>query len=612
MLGRRLMGIVATVAALAFAGTAQAETVLRMSLHSDLKIVDPIWTTALITAHHANMIYDTLFAQDEKQQLKPQMVDKYEVSADKLTWTFTLRDGLEWHDGKPVLAEDCVASLKRCAAKESMGQKLMSEVAELSATDAKTFKMVLKEPYGLVLDSIGKPSANIPFMMPKRVAETDPNTQITDYTGSGPFIFKKDEWKPGEKAVYLKNTRYKPRNEPPSGLAGGKVVKLDRVEWITIPDQQTQVNALLNGEIDIIETVPPDLLPLLQKDKNIKTTVVNAAGRQYELRFNVLHKPFDNPKIREAVLYAIDQKPFLEANVGNPEFYSLCKSVFPCGSPLATTKGWDDKLSGNVAKAKELLKEAGYDGTPVLLMHQTDIAGHNNLATVAKPQLEAAGFKVDLQSMDWQTLVSRRTKKDAPAAGGWNAFFTSWGSPDVMNPVSAAFINASCEKATFGWPCDAEIEKLRDAFSKETDPAKQKEIAEQVSLRLSSGYPTFVPLGQFTEEAMHHAGAIRQATHGDSGFFFGKSGTGHNGTHAAGGKFVDNPGADIGPGGMSNMDRNVILFRKFYRPGMHHTSTQAGHFEHLIVADGVELASIGNQPRIGGVNTVYVSEYLAG
>ena len=497
MLGRRLLCAAAAAATFAFAGVAHAETVLKVSLHSDLKIVDPIWTTALITAHHGNMIYDTLFSLDEKLQVKPQMVDKWDVSADKLTWTFTLRDGLEWHDGKPVTAEDCVASLKRWAAKDSMGQKLMSFTTELSAPDAKTIKMVLREPYGLVLDSLGKASANIPFMMPKRVAETDPNTQITDYTGSGPFIFKKDEWKPGEKAVYVKNTKYKPRNEPPSGLAGGKVVKVDRVEWITIPDQQTQVNALLNGEIDMVEIVPVDLLPLLQKDKNVKIMVVNAAGRQYEMRFNVLHKPFDNPKIREAVLYALDQKPFLEANVGSADYYTLCKSVFPCGSPLATTKGWDDKLSGNVAKAKELLKEAGYDGTPVVLMHQTDIAGHSNLATVAKPQLEAAGFKVDLQAMDWQTLVARRAKKDPLDQGGWSAFFTSWGSPDVMNPVSAAFINASCDKATFGWPCDAEIEKLRDAFAKETDPAKQKEIAEQVSLRLSSGYPTFAPLGQF-------------------------------------------------------------------------------------------------------------------
>src|SRR3954464_1221729 len=257
---RRFVYALAT--ALAFAAPASAETVLKVSLHSDLKIIDPIWTTALISTHHGSMVYDVLFAPDEKLVVRPQMVDKWEVSPDKLTWTFTLRDGLEWHDGKPVTAEDCVASIKRWAAKDSMGQKLMGVTAELSAPDAKTIKMVLKEPYGLVLDSLGKASANIAFMMPKRVADTDPNTQITDYTGSGPFIFKKDEWKPGEKAVFVKNTKYKPRGEPASGLAGGKLAKVDRVEWITIADQQTQVNALINGEIDLIEIVPPDLLPL--------------------------------------------------------------------------------------------------------------------------------------------------------------------------------------------------------------------------------------------------------------------------------------------------------------------------------------------------------------
>jgi peptide/nickel transport system substrate-binding protein len=396
-----------------------------------------------------------------------------------------------------VTAADCVASIRRWGVKDSMGQKLMGVVAELTAPDAKTIKMVLKEPYGLVLDSLGKAASNHPFMMPKRIADTDPNTQITDATGSGPFIFKKDEWKPGEKAVYVKNPKYKPRNEPPNGLSGGKVAKVDRVEWITIVDQQTQVNALINGEIDMIEIVPPDLLPLLAKEKTIKVITVNTAGRQYAMRFNVLHKPFDNPKIRQAALYALDQKGFVEANVGNPDYYKLCKSLFPCGSPLESTKGWEDKVGGDAAKAKQLLQEAGYDGTPVVLLHQTDTAGHNNLATVAKPQLEKAGFKVDLQAMDWQTLVSRRAKKDPPDKGGWSAYFTSWGAPDIMNPVAAAFFNASCDKATFGWPCDEALEKLRDAYAKETDPAKQKAIAEQVQLRVIE-YPTHAVLGQFT------------------------------------------------------------------------------------------------------------------
>src|SRR5215210_3950896 len=212
--------------------TAAAAKTLRVSLHSDLKIVDPIWTTALITVNHGYMIYDTLFALDEKLAVQPQMIGRYETSADKLTWTFTLRDGLEWHDGAPVTAEDCVASLKRWSARDSMGQKLMSYVAELAAPDAKTIRMTLKEPYGLVLQTLAKPGASVPFMMPKRVAETDPQRQITEYVGSGPFIFMMDEWRPGEKAVYLKNTKYKPRGEPASGLAGGKVAKIDRVEWI--------------------------------------------------------------------------------------------------------------------------------------------------------------------------------------------------------------------------------------------------------------------------------------------------------------------------------------------------------------------------------------------
>src|SRR5438067_1574851 len=370
MPGRRLA--CALAALFAFAGTAGAETVLKVSLHSDLKIIDPVWTTALISTHHGNMVYDTLFALDDKLQVQPQMVDKWQLSPDKLTWTFTLRDGLLWHDGKPVTAEDCVASIKRWAAKDSLGQKVMGFVDTITAGDAKTFTVKLKEQTGLLIFALGKPSSNVPFMMPKRVADTDPNTQISDFTGSGPFVFKRDEWKPGDKAVYVKFDKYKPRSEPASGLAGGKVVKVDRVEWLAISDQQQAINALLAGEIDYIEAPSHDLLPLIKADKNVKLVDWNPLGNQYTFRPNHLHPPFNNPKIRQALWYAFNQKDFLEAVIGDPTYYKTCKSEFPCGTAMATDTGMAGLLESNFQKSRDLLKEAGYDGTPVVLMHSTD------------------------------------------------------------------------------------------------------------------------------------------------------------------------------------------------------------------------------------------------
>jgi peptide/nickel transport system substrate-binding protein len=476
--------------------SAMAQTTLRAVMHSDLKILDPIWTTAYIVRNHGYMIYDTLFATDEKGDIKPQMLEGFKVSADSKTYTLTLRDGLLWHDGQPVTSEDCIASIKRWAARDSMGQKLNSFIDSMTAVDAKTFTIQLKEPTGLVTLALGKPSSNTPFMMPKRVAETDPTKQIEDFTGSGPFVFMRDEWKPGDKTVYTKFDKYKPRAEVPSGLAGGKIAKVDRVEWRAISDQQQAVNALAAGEIDYIEQPSHDLLPLLKKDANVSILNISQLKGQYVFRPNHLHKPFDNPKILQALWYAFNQEDFLMATIGDAEYIKECKALFICGTPLATTAGMDGLLTGNAKKAQELLKEAGYDGTPVLLMHSTDLKILTNLAPVAKSQMEKAGFKVDMQSMDWQTLVARRAKKDAPSAGGWSAFLTAWTAADVQNPVGTAYLNASCDKALFGWPCNAEMEKLRDNFAKEPDPAKQKAIAEQIQI-LTTKFTPEIPLGEY-------------------------------------------------------------------------------------------------------------------
>jgi peptide/nickel transport system substrate-binding protein len=482
----------------AMGAPALAQTTLRAVMHSDLKILDPIWTTAYIVRNHGYMIYDVLLAQDENGEIKPQMVEKYEALADGKGYTFTLRDGLLWHDGQPVTSEDCIASIKRWAAKDSLGQKMMTFVDSIAAVDAKTFTIKLKEPTGLVLLGLSKPSSNVPFMMPKRVAETDPNKQIEDFTGSGPFVFLKDEWKPGDKTVYAKFDKYKPRSEPVSGMAGGKVVKVDRVEWRAISDAQQAVNALSKGEIDFVEQPSHDLLGTLKKDSNISVIISPPLKGQYVFRPNHIHKPFDNPKIRQALWYAFNQEDFLMATIGDADYIKECKALFICGTPFASTKGMDGLLTSNAKKAQELLKEAGYDGTPVVLMHSTDLKVLTNLAPVAKSLMEKAGFKVDMQSMDWQSVVARRSKKDAPNAGGWNAFLTAWVAADVMNPVSTAYLNSSCDKALFGWPCDAELEKLRDDFARETDPAKQKAIAEAVQLRAIETTPE-IPVGEYVQ-----------------------------------------------------------------------------------------------------------------
>ena len=457
--------------------------VLKFVQNGNLTILDPIWTTAYVTRDHGYMIYDTLFATDANTTVKPQMVDRYEISPDKTLWTFTLRDGLEWHDGKPVTAEDCVASLKRWGARDPMGQKLMDFVAELKSIGDKTFTLKLKEPYGLVLDTIGKPSSNVPFMMPKRIAETDPFKQIDSQVGSGPFIYVNAESKPGEKHVYIKNPKYKPRAEAASGLAGGKVAKVDRVEFIDMPDPTQQANALIAGEIDMVEQVPHDLIPLLKKDKGVQIVNWNPLGQQFVIRFNWLTKPFDNPKIRLAALYSLRQEDYLKATVGEPEYYKVCTAAFVCGTPNGVEIKGDLLTKPDFEKSKALLKEAGYDGSPVVLMQSTTLPVLTNMAPVTKSLLEQGGFKVDMQSMDWQTVVTRRAKKDPADKGGWSAFHTYAIAADILNPIAANFTVANGDKAWFGWPNDPEMEKLRDAYAKETDPAKSKALAAAVQAR---------------------------------------------------------------------------------------------------------------------------------
>jgi peptide/nickel transport system substrate-binding protein len=480
---------------------AAAQSVLRVVPQGDLKVLDPVWTTGTITQNHAALIFDQLFGWDDKFQPQPQMVDTWTVSADGLTYTFKLRDGLFFHDGDPVRAADAAASLNRWGKRDIMGQRLYQAVAKVEGKDDKTLVMTLKEPYGLVLRTIGRQGGLVPLIMKEKYALTDPAVQVTEMIGSGPFMFKKDEWVPGSKVVYVKNPNYKPRPEPASNFAGGKVAKVDRVEWSYLPDPATISAALIAGEIDFWESPTADHLQILRRNRNIVIAVGDPLGNRGILRTNFLFPPFDNPKARQALVWLMVQEDYMRAAIGNdPTEWTTCGAMFTCGSPNATELAAEPMNENDRAKkqemAKRLLAEAGYKGEPLYILQATDFPWFNAAALVFADALKKIGANPQLVALDWNTVLTRRASKKPPHDGGWHVFFTSGGGLGASDPFSNP-ASTACDKAWFGWPCDERIEQLRDAWTREVDPAKQRKIIEDLQVRMYEFVP-YIPWGQWT------------------------------------------------------------------------------------------------------------------
>lgn len=502
---RRFCSLALSALALAAAGPAGAETVLRTVPSSDLKIIDPIWTTANITRNHGYMVYDTLFAADDKGQIKPQMVDKFTASSDNRLWTLTLRPGLKFHDGTPVTAQDVVASLARWGKRDALGQRLYAALDSISAEGPQTVRLAFKKPFGVLLEALGKSSSPVPFIMPRRVAETPADRQIDDFTGSGPFTLAKDDFRPGDRAIYRKFAGYQPRKEPASGLAGGKVVKVDRVEWVFLRDPQTQANALLNGEVDMTELVPATRNPEQILNDKIELLELLPAGA-YSALFNHKQPPFNHPKARRAAMLAVNQEALLRAQVVYRDYYKPCASVFLCGSTYASDGGF---FTGKpqFEEARRLLKESGYDGKPVLLMLPGDAPALNKMPVVYGELLKQVGFNVTVQSMDWATLITRRARKDPVEAGGWSIFITAWGGSDIASPISFSALTGNGDDGFFGWPVDEELESLKTQFIETADLARRKALAARIQTRALEG-GVIAPLGEAKAISAVRRGAV--------------------------------------------------------------------------------------------------------
>jgi peptide/nickel transport system substrate-binding protein len=469
---------------------------LRFAAHADLKILDPVWTTAYITRNHGYLVYDTLFGTDENLQVRPQMIDRVAVSPNRMKYTFTLRDGLRWHDGQLVQSEDCVESLKRWGRNNRFGQLLMAHTGKIAPVDKNTFTLELAERFGLVIDALGNPRA--PFMMPARLASTPAEEQIKEVVGSGPFKFAKDEWQPGEQVVYVRNPDYNPRDEAPSGSTGGKKVYVDKVVWRYIPDPWDAAEDLAAGKVDWWEQPPLDFIPKIEQNPGLQTFLMDPLGTQGWLRPNCLHPPFNNKKAREALLYMMDQVTYLAWAIGQSQYYRPCYSVFACGGPYATMIGAEPMVEHDLTRARQLVKESGYDGKPIVVLHVTDIPFLNAAGIVTRQRLESIGFKVILKSMDWPTTLVVRARKEPPDKGGWNLLHTWWQGADVINPAVHFGVSGTGPSAWFGWPDMPQLEKLVTDWVRAIDQTKRKQLADEIQ-KVTLSEVTYVPWGEWVQ-----------------------------------------------------------------------------------------------------------------
>ncbi len=485
---RKLLGAVSLAAGFALAGAAMGhaqERVLRAVLDAELQVLDPIASTSYITRSYAYMVYDTLIAVNMKGEYKPQMLESWEVSADAMTYTFKLRAGLKFHDGAVVTAEDCVASIKRWGARDGLGRQLMAATKELTVVDANTFKLVLSRPFGLVIEALGKPSSNVPVIMPARLAATEPSKPITEAIGSGPYTFDPAAWRPGDRAIFMRNTNYVPRSEPADALSGGKVAHFDRVEFVSMPDASTRINALLTGEIHYIQRTSPDFIPQLRRNRQIKlTTEPGLAQQMGAVRLNHSQPPFNNPLLRKAFQQLMDQEEFM-AGTGLPsDLYSTnCFSMYMCNSPYASDTGAEALRNVSIERAKQLMREGGYNNEPVVVLQSTDVPVINAIALVTIDRLRRAGFNVVPRATDWSTVAQLRWSKEPADKGGWSLLPLVWFGYDLASPLTHYGIGFNCTDGYPGWSCDEQSKTLLQQFVTESDPEKRRQIAFQLQAR---------------------------------------------------------------------------------------------------------------------------------
>ncbi len=470
---------------------------LRFITSVGLTVLDPIWTASLVTLNHAYAVYDTLYGIAQDLSPKPQMVAGHTVSDDGRTWDFKLRDGLVFHDGEPVRARDAVASMKRWWRRDSFGQ-LVAEVQEsLEAADDKTIRLKLKRPFPHLLVALSRVGALTCFVMPERHANVDAYTQIKEAVGSGPYKFIASEFNAGSRAAYEKFDKYVPRPEPAERTAGGKVAHFDRITWATLPDPATAANAMQAGEMDWWEAVPTDLQPMMEKARGVVVQPKDPYNWYGIARFNLMHPPFNNVKLRRALLAAIHQEDYMRAAFGDDQrTWRTCAAMMPCGVKYVSELGKADMPALNIEAARKLVAESGYNGERAVVLAPMDYVQLGAFGQVTADLMKRLGMNVDFQPVDWGTQIARIASREPVEKGGWSMFHTSGSMVSMVNPALNGYIRGQGQKGWTGWYEKPEIEQMSQEWLASPTDTDQTALFDRMQRTLFAD-PPLLPLGQY-------------------------------------------------------------------------------------------------------------------
>lgn len=463
------LAMVAVVVALAVSPTtAQGPRkggVLRVGMIGEPPTLDAHTTTAVITRELAINMFEGLYALDAKYQPVPLLAEGHEIADGGKRYAIRLRRDVTFHNGKALTSADVVASLKRWGTTAGSGKATFKVVEAVEAKGPNAIEIRLKEPLGTLLTSLAAVD-NAPVIYPREVIDAAGDGPLKEFVGTGPFRFV--EHKPDRHVKLSRFDGYVPRGEPASGLAGRRTAFVDEILFQPVPDYATRQAGMVTGEYDYIQQVKPDQYDRLKSSPGVETVVVKPYGWA-TMVFNLKQGLMTDPRLRQAVQAALDVEPMMLAGVGHKDFYRIDPGIFFQETP------WHSRTSANLynqhdkAKAQRLMKEAGYSGQPIRWIVTTEYEHHYKPAVVAKSQLEAVGFKIDLQVSDWATVVQRRNKPEL-----WDAFSTAF----TFVPEPAASAQVLCEWP--GWWCNPEKDALLQAMGRESDFKKRHALWEKV------------------------------------------------------------------------------------------------------------------------------------